>query len=231
MVKSKEREEDELLVALRQKREAEEGEKLRRERQEDSIEAYEAAFQRIAEITKETDLTKLVHKFIEVEDRNFALFNFVNEQNNEIEIQQDQIAEIQDEISEFKRQGSAMEEQRVAILKSLEEKQTQAAKDADSHDAKLKSVNKILDQLKAGVESLFSKTSCDRSTINDMLGSAAGVTDETIMQYLGLIEQRTNELLAVNMYIDSKGSKEKEDVKVPSMLGKGPIPPPQQLMF
>ena len=55
-----------------------------------------------------------------------------------------------------------------------------------------------------GVESLFSKTSCDRSTINDMLGSAAGVTDETIMQYLGLIEQRTNELLAVSMYVDTK---------------------------
>ncbi|XP_033642648.1 coiled-coil domain-containing protein 63-like [Asterias rubens] len=230
-VKSKEREEDELLVALRQKREAEEGEKLRRERQEDSIEAYEAAFQRISQITKETDLNKLVHKFIQVEDRNFALFNYVNEQNNEIEVQQDQIAEIQDEINEFKRQGSEMEEQRVSILKTLEEKQTKAAKDADGHDSKLKSVNKILDQLKAGVESLFSKTSCDRSTINDMLGSAAGVTDETIMQYLGLIEQRTNELLAVSMYVDTKGAKEKEDVKVPSMLGKGPIPPPQQLMF
>ena len=37
-----------------------------------------------------------------------------------------------------------------------------------------------------------------------MLGSAAGVTDETIMQYLGLIEQRTNELLAVSMYVDTK---------------------------
>ena len=74
--------------------EAEEGEKLRRERQEDSIEAYEAAFQRISQITKETDLNKLVHKFIQVEDRNFALFNYVNEQNNEIEVQQDQIAEV-----------------------------------------------------------------------------------------------------------------------------------------
>ena len=58
--------------------------------------------------------------------------------------------QIQEEISEFKRQGSAMEDQRVAILKSLEEKQTEAAKDADTSDAKLKSVNKILDQLKAG---------------------------------------------------------------------------------
>lgn len=43
-----------------------------------------------------------------------------------------------------------MEDQRVTILKTLEEKQTKAAKNADTHDSKLKSVNKILDQLKAG---------------------------------------------------------------------------------
>ena len=55
----------------------------------------------------------------------------------------------------------------------------------------------------AGVESLFTKISCDRSTINDMLGSAEGVSDETIMQYLGLVEQRTNELLAVSVYVDT----------------------------
>ena len=74
--------------------EAEEDEKKRRERQEDSIEAYEAAFHTISDITGETDLNKLVEKFIEVEDRNFALFNYVNEKNNEIEMLQDQITEV-----------------------------------------------------------------------------------------------------------------------------------------
>ena len=36
----------------------------------------------------------IVEKFIEVEDRNFALFNFVNEQNNEIEMLQEQIQDV-----------------------------------------------------------------------------------------------------------------------------------------
>ena len=36
-------------------------------------------------MTGEDDLDLLVERFIEVEDRNFALFNYVNEQNNEIE--------------------------------------------------------------------------------------------------------------------------------------------------
>lgn len=74
--------------------EADEDEKRRRERQEDSIEAYEDAFHRIIEVTGEDNLNKLVDKFVEVEDRNFALFNYVNEKNNQIEALQEQIWEV-----------------------------------------------------------------------------------------------------------------------------------------
>ena len=53
-------------------------------------------------------------------------------------------------MKQFDSQGSEMEAQRKAILKNLEEKQTNASKDGDEYDGKIKSVNKILDQLKAG---------------------------------------------------------------------------------
>ncbi len=62
--------------------------------QTDSVESYEAAFDRIREITGEEDTELLVHRFIEVEDKNFALFNYVNEQNNDIELMQEQILEV-----------------------------------------------------------------------------------------------------------------------------------------
>lgn len=55
-----------------------------------------------------------------------------------------------------------------------------------------------------GIESLFGKINCDRSAIDDMLGAAHGVTDGNMIQYLGIIEQRTNELLAIQSYITSK---------------------------
>ena len=60
----------------------------------DSVESYEAAFERIKEITGEEEIDMLVNRFIEVEDRNFALFNYVNEQNNQIEMLQEQIMEV-----------------------------------------------------------------------------------------------------------------------------------------
>ncbi|XP_002733759.1 coiled-coil domain-containing protein 63-like [Saccoglossus kowalevskii] len=145
MIKSKEREEDEYLRAIRQKKESEEAERKRKQRQEDSIEAYEEAFERIKEITDEEDLDKLVNKFIE------------------------------------------------------------------------------------GIDSLFTKINCDRSTINDMLGSAAGVQDENMMMYLGIIEQKTNELLSVQAYIQAKDIDRSYDVKTTGLLGEGPAPPVQTL--
>ena len=58
------------------------------------FQSYEAAFQTIKEATGIEDIDLLVTKFIEVEDKNFALFNYVNELNNEIEQLQEQINEV-----------------------------------------------------------------------------------------------------------------------------------------
>lgn len=55
-----------------------------------------------------------------------------------------------------------------------------------------------------GIESVFSKTGCDAAAITDMLGGHAGVTNSTILQYLGIVEQRTNELLQLQAFIQAK---------------------------
>ncbi|RUS82977.1 hypothetical protein EGW08_009262 [Elysia chlorotica] len=224
-IKGQERQEDPQLVAWRQKKEAMEAEK-KKESQEDSVETYEEAFQRIKAMTGEDDIDVLVNRFIEVEDTNFALFNYVNEQNNEIEKLNDEIFAIQLEIENFKDQGIELESQRKHILKGLEDRQTRATREADEYEQKYKEVSKILDQLKAGIDSLFNKINCDRSAIDDMLGAATGVTDNNMIQYLGIIEQRTNELLAIQTYCNSK-DQDKYDPKGPGLLGEGPGAPVQ----
>ncbi|XP_074654306.1 outer dynein arm-docking complex subunit 1-like [Tubulanus polymorphus] len=228
-VKGQERPEDPQLTAHKQKK-AREAEK-KKESAEDSVETYETAIEKMIDITGEEDLDQLVTKFIETEDQNFALFNYVNELNNETEMLQEQIQEIQEEISKFKQQGADMEEERKRILKKLSEKQEKSSKEADEHDSRFTAISKILDQLRAGVESLFNKISCNRAAIDEMLGAHQGVTDQTLMEYLGIIEQRTNELLAIQAYINYKDY-EKYDPKAPALLGEGPQPPAQpQLIF
>ncbi|XP_041377730.1 coiled-coil domain-containing protein 63-like isoform X2 [Gigantopelta aegis] len=226
-IKGQERQEDPQLVAWRQKKEAQEAER-KKESQEDSVESYEAAFEKIKEMTGEDDLDLLVERFIEVEDRNFALFNYVNEQNNEIEKLNEDIQSIHEEIEKFKAQGIELETQRKHILKNLEEKQNKASAEADEFEMKYKEVSKILDQLKAGIDSLFNKINCDRSAIDSMLGAATGVTDGNMIQYLGIIEQRTNELLAIQTYINNKDP-DKYETKPVGLLGEGPTAPPPMI--
>lgn len=49
------------------------------------IESYEEAFTKIMSATGISDLGQLSRTFIQAEEKNFAMFKFVNELNSEIE--------------------------------------------------------------------------------------------------------------------------------------------------
>ena len=58
----------------------------------EKVQSYEEAFNKIKASTGISDIQELVDTFIANEDQNFSLFNYVNEQNNEIEKLEEQIA-------------------------------------------------------------------------------------------------------------------------------------------
>lgn len=60
-----------------------------------------------------------------------------------------------------------------------------------------------------GVESVFSKTDCDRALVEDTVGSSTGIRDSNILSYLALLEQKATELLAMQAFINSKVQKDK----------------------
>ena len=122
--------------------EAETIEKRRKDKEEHSVAAYEGKFKQIQEISGESNLTELVEKFIEgdwpsllcsncadrffaVEDKNFALFNYVNELNTQIEVYQEQLLDVQKDIHQFEQQGVDMEVQRKEKLDETEDKRVQ----------------------------------------------------------------------------------------------------------
>ena len=96
----------------------------------------------------------------------------------------------------------------------------------------MQATEKILDQLKAGIESVLGKINCDRSVIADMLGDNDSVNENNMMQYLGIIEQKTNELLQIHAYLQIKELESRPDgtpgtspVNAAALLG-GPAAPP-----
>ncbi len=85
-----------------------------------------------------------------VEDQNFALFNYVNELNGEIEMIQEAIQQIKADIEQFKSQGVEMEEKRKAILRDLEEELSSVTDKTGSFTAKFTAATKVLEQLMSG---------------------------------------------------------------------------------
>ena len=86
----------------------------------ESLESYEKAFENIRKVTNITDIGELVQKFKEVEDQNFSLFNFVNEINNEIEMEAEGIVSVQRKIDGLKIENIEAEQKRAGVMKGLE---------------------------------------------------------------------------------------------------------------
>merc|ERR1712054_308304 len=81
---------------------------------------------------------------------------------------------------------------------------------AEEYDAKFAHSTKILGSLKDGIHSIFSNIGCNMSGVSEVLGTG-GVTEGNIMTYLGLIEQRANEMLTINNQVLK--AREGEDVR------------------
>jgi chromosome segregation ATPase len=160
----------------------------------EKVQSFEEAFAQIQAATGISNIDELVNTFIDAEDQNFSLFNYVNELNNEVEKLEEQIAEIKQDIDKYKGQGGQNDRQRKKLLKDLEDRLAATESKADQYEQKSLKASKTVAALEAGIQSIFTKIGCSNSTVSEMLGTM-GVTESNIMQYLGIIEQRTNELL------------------------------------
>ncbi|CAH1801342.1 unnamed protein product [Owenia fusiformis] len=180
------------------------------------ITTYEQAFERIREITNNEDIDLIVEDFIKTEDQNFALFNYVNELNSEVECMQEQTTSLKTDIDLYKAQDNDVVSAKSTMLRKLEVKLSQAKDESDTSTRQLTAINKIMQELKDGINIMFRRIGCNPKPIDDMLGSSSGVQDTNCMLYLGLIEQRVNELLAAQEFMKMKEHEEPSSLAAPT---------------
>lgn len=172
----------------------------------EKVQSYEEAFAKIQKATKITDIDELVQTFINAEDQNFSLFNYVNDLSNEIEKLEEKITNTETEIQMYK--GDGADPQRKQILQELEGQLSETESKTTVYEAKYSQAMKTVAALKRGIQSIFNKIGCDNKVVSEMLGSQ-GVVESNMMQYLGIIEQRTNELLqAYDQTVDDEDAME-----------------------
>mmetsp|Transcript_37190 Transcript_37190/g.91946 ORF Transcript_37190/g.91946 Transcript_37190/m.91946 type:complete len:562 (-) Transcript_37190:205-1890(-) len=189
------------------------------------VESYEEAFQKIQQATGITDIDELVTTFIAAEDQNFSLFNFVNELNQEQEKLEEQMVELNHEIEKFKGAGAADVGVRKKILQDLDDRLKRTDSKTEQYEQRFQGAMRTVNALKAGITSIYNKIGCNTAANREMLGEE-GVSEQNMMQYLGIIEQRTNEIL--QMYAASQAAARGEDINsssYASILGQGPQTP------
>lgn len=152
---------------------------------------FEEAFNKIKSATGITDVDELVKTFIKNEEHNFSLFNYVNEQNNEIEKYEEQIQQLKEEELKYAQESGNDVHQHKEILKDLESKLHTSELMAEKYEQRCQELQRITESLKRGMQSIFSKFDFDGEE-----GSVAPVvTEANMVHHLGMIERKTNQLL------------------------------------
>jgi coiled-coil domain-containing protein 63/114 len=183
---------------------------------QEKINSYEEALHKIQEGTGIYDIHEIVTRFLEAEEQNFSLFNYVNDINSEIERLEHSIADMRNQIEKCRGQGMSTDTQRKKALRDLEEKLYRTEKKADEYDSRYQRAVRTISQLKNGIHSIFTRIGAASTSVEEMLGNQ-GVTESNMMQYLGIIEQRTSEILQA--YAASQiGQPNEQSLQLPSVM-------------
>ena len=118
----------------------------------------------------------------------------MNDVNTEIERLEHSIAEMRNQIEKYRGQGMSTDTQRKKALRDLEDRLSRTERKADEYDTRFQRAVRTISQLKTGIHSIFTRIGAASTSVEEMLGNQ-GVTESNMMQYLGIIEQRTSEIL------------------------------------
>lgn len=154
------------------------------------VQNFEEAFNKIRNATGITDIEELVKTFITNEDHNFSLFNYVNEQNNEIEKLDEGIAMLREEERKYAYESGEDVHAHKQILKELELKLANTESMAEKYEVRCQDLQRIIESLKRGIQSIYERLEIDVDNFNDPI-----VTESNMVYYLGLVEQKSNEIL------------------------------------
>ena len=164
---------------------------------EEKLEEYQESFNRILKATGAKDIDELVRNFIEAEERNFTLSKFVGELTVETEQLEEQIVQIKKEIEEYKNQGLGENNERKKLQKELEEKIRRNEESYEAHMTEYKATLDKISSIKTSIEEIFTLAGENNETAKRFraLQESQGLTQDNIMQYLGMVEEMINEMI------------------------------------
>merc|ERR1711959_239008 len=188
----------------------------------EKVQTFEEAFAKIQAATGISDIDELVQNFVNAEDQNFSLFNYTNELSGDIEKLEAQISELKEEFETLRGVGSGQADaQKQKVLSDLEDRWNAMDKKAEQYEMKYQQAVKTLTAVRAGIQSIFNRLGCNAPDAVGGVAGSQGVTEGNVMQYLGVIEGRTNEILL--LYQTLQEQNEEDDEAAPAAPQRAPV--------
>jgi chromosome segregation ATPase len=119
----------------------------------------------------------------------------VNELTQETEQLDDQIQAIKKEIEIYKNQGLGQDNERKKLQKELEEKIKKNEEEYAQNLAEYKGTIDKINSIKNSIEEIFNLVDNDTSKKFKELSAREGLTQDNIMNYLGMVESMINDMI------------------------------------
>ncbi|XP_073839234.1 coiled-coil domain containing protein 114 isoform X2 [Musca autumnalis] len=173
---------------------------------ERQLQDYKAIIDKMKDLYKEPDTNKLAAQFKRQEEENFALFNYVNELSNEVEVLNDTTQELSDEIERQKADLLEKEQkQKTESLEYLSEQLENAKTQNNAAKEKAEILDKRLHEMLTGIWEVFKQLSCDDAPILNVLSSKTSMTSHNVKLFIGVIEKRINMTIS-SVHIDESSN-------------------------
>ena len=192
---------------------------------QEKIQSYAAELQRLKEVTGLSEVDDIVTRFLEAEEQNFSLFNYVNGINSEVERLEHSISEVKVQIEKFRGQGMSTDTQRKKAVRDLEQKLERTERRIEEYDSRAARSRKQIQHFKNSINSILARIGAGASAGHDEL--LGNLTESNMLQYLGIIEQKTTEVLhayaATQLSITPLNDAGVKDLHLTVVQPKGPV--------
>uniref|UniRef100_T1J6H2 ODAD1 central coiled coil region domain-containing protein n=1 Tax=Strigamia maritima TaxID=126957 RepID=T1J6H2_STRMM len=188
---------------------------------ENNVEFYRKAFNKIAALTGEENIEALVERILRTEEENFALFNYVNELNREIEEYQASIQKLRNEIMELKSNGQERELNRQEEIRLLETELESQTQEMDKAEENLRNSRKAFEGLIDGIQNMFDTTK-SKELVDEGLLEDGYINERNVMAFLSAIEQRATQLTLINEYLVAKARESPKSMRPLSVSTEAP---------
>ncbi|KAM9814280.1 outer dynein arm-docking complex subunit 1-like [Neosynchiropus ocellatus] len=168
------------------------------------LESLEEAFANVKTVTGEESQDTLANRFFLNRDWILEVGYHVGVIRAEIQVVEEQISELQTEMETFYESSLQSDQSYKQRVEDIDTEIQVTKTKADEVEEETNIYTYLLNRIITELNNTLANVDCNHEVLEDRLGFSAGITENNIMSYLSLVEQKADEMLNIQAYLEFK---------------------------